>query len=234
MSEPRAPAVLDYILHRPGAATDGGTDGGTVAVLLHGRGSDKGDLQGLRTLLPEGWSLVTPEAPFPGAPWGYGVGAAWYRYIEDDRVVIETLDESLSKLDQFLAQIPALLGFRPGRLVLGGFSQGGTTSLAYALSRPGSVSAVLNFSGFLVAHASLEESGARPPVTPIFWGHGVGDPAIPIGLAEAGRSRLRKAGAELVAEDYAIGHWIAAEEVAAAVSMVERLPDRSASGAPRS
>jgi phospholipase/carboxylesterase len=230
MSKAAAPAALDYILHRP----TGATDGGTVAVLLHGRGSDKGDLQGLRTLLPEGWSVITPEAPFPGAPWGYGPGSAWYRYLEDDRVVVETLDESLSKLDQFLAQVPVLVGFRPGRLVLGGFSQGGTTSLAYALSRPDSVAAVLNFSGFLVSHAALDESGSRPPITPIYWGHGVGDPAIPIGLAEAGRSRLRKARAELVAENYRIGHWIAAEEVAAAVSMVEGLPDRGEAAAPSS
>jgi phospholipase/carboxylesterase len=217
MSATPTQAALDYLIHRPDAAADGAT----VAVLLHGRGSHKGDLQGLQPLLPGAWTVVTPEAPFPSAPWGYGAGSAWYRYVDEDRVVPETLDQSLDKLDRFLSELPRLVGFRPGRLILGGFSQGGTTSLAYALSRPGAVAAVLNFSGFLVADAALDESGAAPPETPIFWGHGVTDPAIPITLAERGRARLQRAGASLVARDYRIGHWIAAEEVEAAVAMVE-------------
>lgn len=171
-------------------------------------------------MLPESWSVVTPEAPFPGSAWGYGPGSAWYRYIGEDRVVEETLQESLSKLDDFLRALPDVVGFEPGDVVLGGFSQGGTVSMAYALSRPGAVRAVLNFSGFLVASVELDESGASPPVTPIFWGHGIGDPAIPISLAEKGRARLRHAGAPLTARDYRIGHWIANEEVERAVEMV--------------
>jgi len=213
--------TLDYVLHRPDTAADGDT----VAVLLHGRGSDRRDLQGLRPLLPAEWTLVTPEAPFPGSLWGYGPGSAWYRYIADDRVDDETLGESLAKLGDFLAGLRDVVAFTPGRVILGGFSQGGTTSLAYALANPGAVAAVLNFSGFLVSSATLDESGASPPPTPIFWGHGVADPAIPISLAETGRSRLRHAGANLTARDYRIGHWIAEEEVASAVAMVtETLP----------
>ena len=217
MSTAPVRTALDYLLHRPATAADGAP----VAVLLHGRGSHKGDLQGLKPMLPAAWTVVTPEAPFAGSTWGYGAGSAWYRYVQDDRVVPATLEESLARLDQFLGELARVVGFQPGPLVLGGFSQGGTTSLAYALSRPGSVVAVLNFSGFLVADAKLDESGASPPDTPIFWGHGVGDPAIPISLAEVGRNRLRRARAKLVARDYRIGHWIADEEVAAAVAMVE-------------
>jgi phospholipase/carboxylesterase len=202
-------AVFDYEVHRPA----GSGDGTTIAVLLHGRGSNKRDLQGLQPLLPESWVVVTPEAPFPGSAWGYGPGSAWYRYVEEDRVVAETLEESLTKLDQFLGELPEVVGFQPGRLILGGFSQGGTVSLAYALSHPRSVASALNFSGFLVASAELDETGGSPPVTPIFWGHGLSDPAIPISLAERGRDRLRRAGAKLVAKDYSIGHWIAAEEI---------------------
>lgn len=217
MSGAPSRAPLDFEMDRP---EDAG-DGSTVVVLLHGRGSDRRDLQGLRPLLPAAWTLVTPEAPFPASTWGYGPGSAWYRYVADDRVVEETLDESLEKMDDFLARVPELVGFEPGRLVLGGFSQGGTTSLAYALSRPDSLAAVAVFSGFLVAHAALDETGAAPPRVPIFWGHGVTDPAIPIALAEKGRTRLRHAGASLVARDYRIGHWIVEEEVQKAVEVVE-------------
>jgi len=218
MSDTQPQTSLDYLVHR----ADTAGDGSPVVVLLHGRGSHKGDLMGLQPMLPASWTVVTPEAPFPSSAWGYGAGSAWYRYVEDDRVVPETLEQSLTKLDRFLADLPDVLGFQPGRLVLGGFSQGGTTSLAYALSRPASVASVLVFSGFLVADAVLDESGKAPPVTPVFWGHGVADEAIPITIAQKGRERLRRAGARLVAEDYGIGHWIVAEEVADAVAAVER------------
>lgn len=216
MSAVSGGASLGYQVKAP----DRARTGSTVAVLLHGRGSDEADLQGLAPLLPEDWALVTPQAPFPGASWGYGAGYAWYRYLEEDRVAGDTLRDSLGKLDDFLVEVPDLVGFQPGRLVLGGFSQGGTISLAYAISRPGSVAAALNFSGFLPSAVELDETGASPPPTPIFWGHGTGDPAIPISLAERGRGRLRRAGAELVARDYRIGHWIVSEEVADAVAMV--------------
>ncbi|MDH3205654.1 MAG: alpha/beta fold hydrolase [Gemmatimonadota bacterium] len=218
MSAAPTEATFDYLLHLPASASEGAT----VAVLLHGRGSNKSDLQGLQPLLPQAWTVVTPEAPFPASAWGYGLGSAWYRYVEEDRVVEETLAESLAKLDQFLGELPGIVGFQPGRVVLGGFSQGGTVSLAYALSRPGAVAAALNLSGFLVATAELDETGAAPPATPIFWGHGVGDPAIPISLAERGRKRLRRAGARLVARDYRIGHWIASDEIEEAVAAVEQ------------
>jgi phospholipase/carboxylesterase len=212
----RATRTLDFDL-APAERASGTT---TVAVLLHGRGSDKGDLQGLRPQLPDHWTLVTPRAPFPGEPWGYGPGYAWYRYLQEDHVDAGTLQESLGLLDDFLGALPRLVGVDPQRIVLGGFSQGGTVGLSYALTRPLAVAAVVNFSGFLPAAVHVDETGAHPPSTPIFWGHGIGDPAIPIGLAERGRNRLRRAGAHLVTRDYRIGHWIVPEEVAAAVATV--------------
>jgi phospholipase/carboxylesterase len=219
MSQASPSRTLEFDLTRGSDATDGAT----VVVLLHGRGSDKHDLQGLRPNLPAEWSIVTPRAPFPAGPWGYGQGYAWYRYLEEDRVVEETLQESLSLLEGFLAALPASIGFEPGRVVLGGFSQGGTMSMAYGITHPGAVAAVLNFSGFLAAWLRVDETGGAPPVTPIFWGHGTEDPNIPFALAERGRARLRRAGANLVTRDYRMGHWIDETEVADAVAMVRGL-----------
>jgi phospholipase/carboxylesterase len=216
MNPSSPPKTLEFDLSIGARATEPAT----VAVLLHGRGSDKNDLQGLRPQLPDDWTLVTPRAPFPGEPWGYGKGYAWYRYVEEDLLDPDTLLQSLALLDEFLVSLPRALGTAPGRIVLGGFSQGGTTSLSYAITRPGAVAAVLNFSGFLPAAIGVDESGANPPTTPIFWGHGLGDPAIPIGLAERGRNRLRRAKAKLLTRDFSIGHWIVPEEVETAVAMV--------------
>lgn len=205
-------AGLEYDLARAATAADGSP----AVVLLHGRGSHKGDLQALAPVLPDDWTLLTPQAPYPGAEWGYGGGWAWYRYLEEDRVVVETLERSLGALDALLAELPDVLGFDPGTLVLGGFSQGGTTSLAYGLTRPDALAAVFNFSGFLAAHVDVPTDGTD--ATPVFWGHGVRDGNIPIQLAERGRKRLREAGVPLVSRDYQIGHWMVPDEVHEAVA----------------
>lgn len=212
--------MLGYDLSRP----PGLEDGATVAVLLHGRGSHRGDLQALRTHLPDAWALVTPQAPHPGHPWGYGPGWAWYRYLAEDRVEEEGLTQSLRALDTFLKGLSGTLNRRPGRVILGGFSQGGTVSLAYALTHPDTVAAVLNFSGFLADTplVGLHGEGAGSP--PIFWGHGLRDPNIPHELALKGRARLASEGADVVSRDYDIGHWIDPSEVADAVAFVESLP----------
>ena len=53
---------LEYAIAKPGSAKDGDT----VVVLLHGRGSNRQDLLGLRPGLPADVTVVTPEAPHPG------------------------------------------------------------------------------------------------------------------------------------------------------------------------
>lgn len=196
-------------------------DGATVAVLLHGRGSHRGDLQALRPLLPRDWVLLTPQAPHPGHPWGYGPGWAWYRYLAEDRLAEAGLEASLIALDAYLAELPAILRLQPGRVILGGFSQGGTVSLTHALTRPGTVDATLVFSGFLPSTPPVTDDALAAVPTPIFWGHGTRDPNIPFALAERGRSRLLAVGADLACHDYDIGHWIDPAEIADAVAFVE-------------
>ncbi len=193
-------------------ATEGSRD---VLLLLHGRGSNEDDLLGLRPWLGETRTLVTPRAPFPGPPWGYGSGWAWYRYLHDDLMEEETLDQSLAAIDGFVDALPDHLGFEPGRIVLGGFSQGGTTSLAWALTRPGRVAGVLNLSGFLAGVPGVQEALSNAPDLPVFWGHGQADPAIPFALAVKGRGALQAAGADLTTFDHPSGHTITPDEVQA-------------------
>lgn len=212
--------MLDYVVHRPATARDGMT----LAILLHGRGSNMNDLQSLVPALPESWLVVTPQAPHEGRQWGYGPGWAWYRYVAEDRMLEEPFDESLGLLDAFLDEIPSRLGIQPSRTVLGGFSQGGTMSLAYALTRPGRIHTAWNLSGFLAGHLDLSAIGAGPDSTPVYWGHGLHDPAIPFALAVRGRDRLRRARVPTTTGDFAIGHWIVPEEVQAAVDLVENAP----------
>jgi phospholipase/carboxylesterase len=133
--------------------------------------------------------------------------------VADDRIVAETLEESLRQVDVLLDGLPDALGGTPGPVVLGGFSQGGTTSLAYGLTRPERVALIANFSGFLPSVPSIPVESREGATPEVFWGHGLMDPAIPHALARRGRSRLADAAVDLTARDYPIGHWIAPEEL---------------------
>lgn len=198
------PGLVEHELHVP----QGARDGLTVLVLLHGRGAERRDLFSLRRHLPAAWAVVAPDAPFAAAPWGYGPGRAWYRYLGRNRPDAASFSTSLAALDVLLDALPELTGVVPGAVALGGFSQGGTVALGHALSRHGRVAHVVNFSGFLADHPEVRATPETVAGTRIFWGHGTADPAIPFELAVEGRARLAAAGAMLEARDYAIGHWI--------------------------
>jgi phospholipase/carboxylesterase len=205
------------MLHYESRIPDGVREGAPLLVLLHGRGSNEQDLLSLAPHLPEDTMVGAPRAPFPGAPWGYGPGWAWYRYIGEDRPEPESFAEGQRELAELVRALPALLPVRPGPVVVGGFSQGGTMSLGLALRDPAILSMVLCFSGFLPSHPTVRATPESVAGTRFFWGHGVRDGNIPFALAERGRAALRAAGAELETRDYPIGHWIAPEELADAV-----------------
>lgn len=198
--------------HDPAA---GVPPGSPVLVLMHGRGADPADLAPLRRFFPEDVVVVLAAAPFEAAEWGYGPGRAWYLYEGEDRPEVETFRRAQAELEETVGRLPHLLGAEPGPLVLGGFSQGGTMSIAYALRRPDDVAGVLNFSGFVVSHPDvpLGDAASAAAGTPVFWGHGTADPNIPFAMAREGRERLRAAGLEVEAHDYAIGHAIIPEEL---------------------
>lgn len=193
---------------------------GTVLVLLHGRGADRSDMRALAGQVPRSWTIVLPNAPHAAAPWGYGPGFAWYRYLGANVPEPESFRISLAELDALLTALPEALGLQPRRLVLGGFSQGGTLTLGYALTHPGRITHALNFSGFLPDHPDVHVNRGTAGDLRIFWGHGFSDGNIPFSFADSGRTVLEGAGAVLEARDYPIGHWIDPLELAHAVAFV--------------
>ena len=216
--KPRSDGTLPMEVHVPADARNGVP----VVVLLHGRGADRTDLFSLRRFLPPTWAVVAPDAPFPAAVWGYGPGRAWYRYVGGTTPEPESFEESVNAIAQLLKELPATIGREPGAIALGGFSQGGTVSLAFALTHPEQVLNVLNFSGFLADHPAVIPSPEAVRNARIFWGHGTSDPAIPFAFAVAGREALRSAGADLQARDYDMGHSISSEELTDAVTWLNQ------------
>ena len=197
-------------------------DGAPLVVVLHGRGADRFDLLSLAPHLAPGAVVVTPEAPHSGMQWGYGPGWAWYRFMGGTVPEPQSFEASQQALAEFLDGIRAALPVRTGPLVLGGFSQGGTMSLAYALRNPGAVPMVLNLSGFLAQHPTVAATPDTVRGTRFFWGHGTMDPAIPFAMAIQGRAALRAAEADLEARDYEMGHGISPDEAGDVAGWIQR------------
>lgn len=222
--------MLETRVHLP----DDAGDGTPVVVLMHGRGADLTDLVPLRRRFPAHVAIIFPRAPHPGARWGYGPGWAWYRYDGGDRPEEESFRASQDALDELVAGLPRHVGFTPGPVITGGFSQGGTMAIGYALRNPGTVPGVLNFSGFVAAHPDVRVASGTVADTAFWWGHGTRDPAVSFELARRGRARLRAAGAILEARDYPMGHGIAPDELSDATAwlttVLEGLSPRSREG----
>ena len=207
------------------ALIDRGTGTGPVIVLLHGRGSDEQDLFPLGKLLHADATTVSVRAPFPAAPWGYGPGYAWYRFLGGTTPEPESFIAGQDALVAFLDALPVRLGRPDVPIILGGFSQGGTSSLAFAMRNPGRVRGVLVFSGFLADHPSVAVTPERVRHLPIFWGHGSADPAVPHFVAEAGWRDLRAAGATIETHTYpGMPHAINDDELRDASRWVAALP----------
>ncbi|HET9065471.1 MAG TPA: hypothetical protein VFN22_06605 [Gemmatimonadales bacterium] len=202
-------------------AVDEGEPDGPLLVLLHGRGADERDLVSLGRMLHPTATTIAPRAPFPGAPWGYGGGYAWYRYLQDTTPETVSFREGQARLADFLAWIPGHLGRADAPLVVGGFSQGGTSTLAWTLGHPGAARAALIFSGFMPDHPDVTITPATVGRTPFWWSHGTLDSAIPYAFAEAGWQTLRDAGADLTTfTDAGTGHTITREALAGAAALL--------------
>jgi len=142
--------MLHYQVHLPTNLHDNAP----WLVLLHGRGADEEDLLALAEFFPD-HLVVAPRAPFAAMQWNYGPGYAWYQHLGGTTPDPEHFEHSQNELHSFVIALPDLLDFKPGPLFLGGFSQGGTMSIGYALRNPGAMSTVLNLSGFLPEHPSV-------------------------------------------------------------------------------
>jgi phospholipase/carboxylesterase len=206
------------------AMIEKGPSGGPLIVLLHGRGSDERDLFPLGRMLHPDATTVSVRAPFDAAPWGYGPGYAWYRFLGGATPESASFDAGQDALAAYLAKLPEQLGRTLPDFVLGGFSQGGTSSLAYMMRNPGRVKGVMVFSGFLADHVSVHVTPDSVGQTPIFWGHGTMDPAIPFAVAEAGWKELHAAGANLETHTYrGMSHTIGEDELRDAAMWLDGL-----------
>jgi phospholipase/carboxylesterase len=173
-------------------------------VLLHGRGADEHDLLGLFDLLDPARRLrgITVGGPLRdpdgGRHW-YRIGAVGF---PDPATFHATYDALAGFLDEELE-------LDWSRTIVGGFSQGTVMSYALGLGEGRPVPAgILAYAGFLPTVEGWQPDLDARRGLPVLIAHGVQDPVIDVQFARDAAQRLRAAGLDVTAHEYAGGHTI--------------------------
>ena len=183
-------------------------------IMMHGMTGDASMMRPFaEKILPEGWTLLVPEARYQHPTRGF----TWWRYEDFDADVTRRMnlsrrelmdvDASLSQLEKLIAEEAPL-----GPLVVGGFSQGGAMAqellqLPVADRIEGVVCMATRLVRPMELRLRLEELGSKR----LFWMHGEKDVRVPIEDGWAVAHLFETAGWAVELVEHQKGHMIPIE-----------------------
>jgi phospholipase/carboxylesterase len=180
-------------------------------ILLHGWGANGKDL------LPLAEALRLPRLRYVAlegkidAPMTGGYGKGWFMFPPTESAT----EEIKSSRRQIMAAIDRLIdeGISAEKIVLMGFSQGGSMALNILVNSQKKVGAVVVMSGFFLDQEALKQKDNLITETPIFAGHGTHDNLVPLHLAKESILSLNDAGFVVEWHEYPCEHRIMVEEL---------------------
>jgi phospholipase/carboxylesterase len=198
-------------LHRPPTAA---TAEPWLLVLMHGVGSNERDLFGLAPVVPAPFHLLSLRAPHILGPGSY----AWFQFgiLPDGSRVIDERQEAQSRaqVGQVVHGAAAQLGIPAGRVVVGGFSQGGIMSLSLLLTQPRLLRAAMVWHSRLLPEVVPQQVAAAQLQGRSLWvSHGRQDPVIPVASGQAIRDHMAPLPVDLSYREYPGVHEIRPEEL---------------------
>ncbi|MPZ48296.1 MAG: hypothetical protein GEU75_03115 [Dehalococcoidia bacterium] len=204
--------ALPYVLLRPdGAAADAGQP---VVVLLHGFGASMYDLASLASAIDaDGYVYAFPNAPYR-VDLGYGqMGYSWALGRPGVEPGLPDAPSIEEMLDGLMADLSRRAGAEPGRMALGGFSQGGGLTLRYGLPRPETFAGLAVLSGFFRDADLVRPLLPEARTQPVFIAHGTADQMVGGEAGLTTKAFLEQMGYSPEYHEYEMGHQISAEEI---------------------
>jgi phospholipase/carboxylesterase len=203
----------------------------SAVIWLHGLGADGHDFVPIVPLLgleKAGVRFVFPHAPSIPVTLNMGlVMRAWYdlnALDESARVDRAGLDRSVDAI-RVLVDRERERGIPSQRILLAGFSQGGSVALRVALTSEEGLAGVAALSTYLIDATHPGAEGGRG--LRIFQAHGTYDAVVPYAWGVKTRDRLRELGGEVTWKSYPMEHAVCPEEIEdLAAWMKERLGDK--------
>lgn len=226
---PTRPIV--HAVYHPG----GGRPLPTV-VAIHGHGANGFDLLGLAPYLAEaagdeGLLVICPQAEFvlqPGAP-----SFTWFETQPGGRPGQRTPEEFervALDLAAFVETAVPSYGGDPERVVLLGFSQGGTLAYRLGLGAPSRYRGIATLSTWMPPEAEEHADRDGSASLPILIQHGTEDPLVDVERARDTLNRLVAMGIEPEYHEYPMAHEIRPSslgDLTAWIGRVLRTPPRA-------
>ena len=181
-----------------------------LVILLHGFGAHMGDLAGLAPAIDrEGYVYACPNAPLAveigpgmtGYSWTPPRGTATPEDVQLTEGLLTTFFDEV--MEQY--HVPA------GRVILGGFSQGGGLTFRCGLGRPEVFAGLVALSCSIREPDELRDSLPAQRTQPIFMAHGTHDEMVSVERASQARTFLEAEGYQLQYKAYPMGHEITQE-----------------------
>jgi phospholipase/carboxylesterase len=207
--------MLETVERETGAAP-------TASIIwLHGLGADGHDFEPIipELRLPANLPIrfVFPHAPVRPVTLNGGMPMrAWFDIV---KIGLKQPRDSAG-VQASRAEVEALIarekerGIPAARIVLAGFSQGGSVALYTGLQHAEKLAGIMALSTYLPIDESIGfELAAANAHTPIFYGHGTQDPIVPIQLGEHTRNALVKRGCPVTWHSYPMPHSLCGEEL---------------------
>lgn len=190
-------------------------------IWLHGLGADGHDFEpivpqlGLPADVPV--RFVFPHAPV--RPVTLNGGQPMRAWFDIDRLDFEGRRWDESGVAASVARVDALVaaevaaGIERSRIVIAGFSQGGTIALEYLLRHGAELAGIMALSTFHPAGMSgvPRPDGPRPE---IFAAHGTADPVVAYALGERSLGAFARAGYTVHWYRYPMAHQVCPPEIA--------------------
>ena len=201
---------LAYLVHEPAKKTAKTP----VLILLHGYGSNEGDLFDLSKAVDPAFIVFSVRGPQPA-----GSGYAWYNleFLADQqfRYDYKQAQQSRRQVLSFISKACAAYGVDSSQVFLMGFSQGAIMSYDMALAAPKKIKGVLALSGRMMEESKkLKTDWTKLAAVKFFIAHGYSDNVIKIADAEKAHEFLKsKKVTDLTYKAYEMPHVLNGKEL---------------------
>ena len=182
-----------------------------LVILMHGYGSNMSDLVPLVPMIStEGCLFAFPNAPIR-LDFGMGmIGYAWSAPLEAD---FDADGHAEGLLEAMVDDVTARYGVEEGRVVAGGFSQGGMMALRHGLRHPDRFPGIVALSSRLPPQDRPGEAGATTRNQRVFIAHGTFDDVIHVQEGRSAHDALSRSGYPAEYHEYEMAHQITSEVI---------------------